>query len=182
MFLQDTVPYGSQRARKLCPLLLFVGSVFVGFFEKMCTIKYSLLVTLLLNLAFVVWSGHRAIIVAATWLAPSVCCVLRWLYVIQSWQHFSQSLLSPFTDKKTKKVLSVCLFVCVTWSTHLLLTTCLTVLVCMCYVREAGGGVSFGVSEALGSGGSAAQALSLHGAMKRCQICAPVSPSQLFCQ
>lgn len=45
----------SQRARNLCSLLLFVGSVFVGFFENMHIIKWSLLVTLLFNLASVLF-------------------------------------------------------------------------------------------------------------------------------
>ena len=46
----------SQTARKLCSLLLFAGSVFVVFLRTcVLTINCSLLVTLLLNLAFVMF-------------------------------------------------------------------------------------------------------------------------------
>lgn len=64
----------------------------------------------MLNLAFVVWSGHNAIIVAATWLAPSVCCVLCRHYVIQS-GNTSASHHCPHSQKRKprRSCLTFCL-------------------------------------------------------------------------
>lgn len=128
------VPCVSQRVRKLCSLLLFVGSVFVGFFfffwEYTYTIKCSLLVTLLLNVAFVsfdvdIGQWYEPPCVQHTLPALCSACILLF-----SPGNASAGCYCPCsTDEKAEKILSVGPSV---WleSTCPLHTTCLHVPAC----------------------------------------------------